>query len=178
MISPRLSLRFCLLEPIDTLTPIAAQLSAYRALADSQNAGNTFLAGTALAQCITWQQSSYVTRRYLLMGDLLQWQKVTLRRLTQLCTAYLNPREIQRALVGKLPHEGLRHGRIGMLRCPSLRIFFSFPPSSGPEGGAGYFPVRGVAGRRCGTVHEGAGKKSLTTGRHASRVRFDVGRGT
>jgi hypothetical protein len=42
------------------------------------------------------------------MGDLLQWQKVPLRRLTQFCTAYLNPREIQQALVGKLPHEGFR----------------------------------------------------------------------
>jgi hypothetical protein len=43
-----LSLRFRLLEPIATLTPIAAHLSAHRALTDTQNAGDTFLAGAVL----------------------------------------------------------------------------------------------------------------------------------
>jgi hypothetical protein len=34
------------------------------------------------------------------------------------------------------------------------------------------------AGRGGGTVHEMASKKSLTTGRHASRARFDAGEGS
>ena len=48
----RLSLRFRLLEPITALTSIAAHLSTYRALTDTQNAGDAFLAGSALAQRI------------------------------------------------------------------------------------------------------------------------------
>src|SRR4029077_11475490 len=47
-----LSLRFSLLEPIAALTPIAAHLSAHRALTDAQNAGDAFLADPATAQRI------------------------------------------------------------------------------------------------------------------------------
>src|SRR5947207_927619 len=47
-----LSLRFSLLEPIAALTPIAAHLSAHRALTDAQNAGDAFLADPAPAQRI------------------------------------------------------------------------------------------------------------------------------
>jgi hypothetical protein len=47
-----LSLRFCLLETIATLTSVAAYLSAYCALAHAQNFGNAFLAGPTLAQRI------------------------------------------------------------------------------------------------------------------------------
>jgi len=50
---------------------------------------------------------------------------------------------------------------LGMLRCPSLREIFLFPPSSGPLRSAGY-ALR--AGRAWGALHEVAGKKSLTTG--------------
>jgi hypothetical protein len=41
-----------LLEPIAALTPIAAHLSAHRALTDAQNAGDAFLADPAPAQRI------------------------------------------------------------------------------------------------------------------------------
>src|SRR5712691_2776900 len=49
---PRLSFRFCLLESIAALTPIAAHLPAHCALTDAQNAGDAFLTGPALAQRI------------------------------------------------------------------------------------------------------------------------------
>jgi hypothetical protein len=60
-----------------------------------------------------------------------------------------------------------------MARCPSLRKIFPFPPSSGLGSGAGYFSH----GRRRSrlAVHETASKKSLTTGRQASRVRSGEG---
>src|ERR1022692_444321 len=47
-----LSRRFRLLEPIAALTSIAAHLSTHRALTDTQNARDAFLAGPALAQRI------------------------------------------------------------------------------------------------------------------------------
>src|SRR5262245_9775262 len=57
-----------------------------------------------------------------------------------------------------------------MPRCPSLRKIFLVLPSSGLGSGAGY----SSHGRRRSrlAVHETASKKSLTTGRHASRARF------
>jgi len=63
-----------------------------------------------------------------------------------------------------------------MLCCPSLREIFLFPPSSGLGSGAGYC----LHGRRRSrvAVHETASKKSLTTGRHASRARFGAGEGS
>jgi hypothetical protein len=70
----------------------------------------------------------------------------------------------------------LRHGRFGTSCCPSLRKIFSFPPSSVPEEVLA-IPCTGGAGR-VGEVHEMASKKSLTTGRHASRARFDAGEGS
>jgi hypothetical protein len=47
-----LGFRFCLLEPIATLTPIAAYLSAHCALAYAQNFGDAFLARPACVQRI------------------------------------------------------------------------------------------------------------------------------
>ena len=47
-----MSRRFRLLEPIAALTSIAAHLPAHRALTDTQNARDAFLAGPALAQRI------------------------------------------------------------------------------------------------------------------------------
>lgn len=70
---------------------------------------------------------------------------------------------------------GLR--RLGTPCCPSLRKMFLFPPSSGPGRGAGYF-LHGRCRSGWGTVHEMASKYSLTTGRHASRARFDAGEGS
>ena len=61
------------------------------------------------------------------------------------------------------PEWGRRTLRLGMLRCPSLREIFLFPPSSGPRSSAGY-ALRGRAGRAWGALHEVSGKKSLTTG--------------
>jgi len=62
-----------------------------------------------------------------------------------------------------------------MLCCPSLREIFLFPPSSGLGSGAGYSLHRRRRSRLA--VHETASKKSLTTGRHASRARFGAGEG-
>jgi hypothetical protein len=50
-----------------------------------------------------------------------------------------------------------------MLRCPSLREIFLFPPSSGPAAVLAMLCMGG-AGRGWGILHEMKGKKSLTTG--------------
>ena len=47
----------------------------------------------------------------------------------------------------------------------------------GSRKGCWLFPARGGAGR-VGELHEMASKYSLTTGRHASRARFDAGEGS
>lgn len=64
--------------------------------------------------------------------------------------------------------------RLGKLRCPSLRKIFLFPPSSGPRSSAGY-ALHGRSQSRLGSLARNGDKKSLTTGRHASRLHFDAG---
>src|SRR3954453_14823876 len=68
---------------------------------------------------------------------------------------------------------GLR--RLGTPCCPSLRKMFLFPPSSGPGRGAGCSCTGGAG--RVGEPCMMASKYSLTTGRDASRARFEPGGG-
>ena len=119
-----LSLGFRLLEPIAALTTIAVNLPAHCALTDAQNFGDAFLARPTLAQRINLAAILILYSPVLAHRQPLVISRgYPFRRLTQLCTGYLNPRIQNQLPVSVEPFSGFpsrcrsrRRGREASIR--------------------------------------------------------------